>query len=41
MKKSIAMDTIGNRFELEDVSVSSITKFKKELTECALGNLFS
>ena len=36
-----AIDISGNRFELDDVSVTSITKLKKELTESALSNLFS
>lgn len=40
-EKLKAIDINGYRFELEDVSVSSITKLKKELTESALGNLFS
>lgn len=35
-----AIDISGNRFELDDVSVTSITKLKKELTESALNNLF-
>jgi hypothetical protein len=34
-----AIDINGNRYELEDVSVESITKLKKELTESALSNL--
>lgn len=40
-EKLKAIDINGNRFELEDVTVSSITKLKKELTESALSNLFS
>lgn len=40
-EKLKAIDINGNRFELDDVSVSSITKLKKELTESALSNLFS
>lgn len=40
-EKLKAIDINGVRFELEDVSVSSITKLKKELTESALSNLFS
>ena len=36
-----AIDISGNRFELDDVSVTSITKLKKELTESSLSNLFS
>jgi len=40
-EKIKAIDINGNRFELEDVSVSSITKLKKELIESALSNLFS
>lgn len=40
-EKIKAIDINGNRFELEDVSVSSITKLKRELTESALSNLFS
>lgn len=39
-EKLKAIDISGNRFELDDVSVSSITKLKKELTESALSNLF-
>lgn len=39
-EKLKAIDINGNRFELDDVSVSSITKLKKELTESALSNLF-
>lgn len=38
-EKLKAIDIKGNRYELEDVSVSSITKLKKELTESALTNL--
>jgi hypothetical protein len=38
-EKLKAIDINGNRYELEDVSVSSITKLKKELTESALSNL--
>lgn len=38
-EKLKAIDINGSRFELEDVSVSSITKLKKELTESALSNL--
>lgn len=38
-EKLKAIDISGNRFELEDVSVSSITKLKKELTESAIANL--
>ena len=40
-EKLKAIDINGNRFELDDVTVSSITKLKKELTESALSNLFS
>jgi hypothetical protein len=40
-EKLKAIDINGNRFELEDVSVSSITKLKKELIESAINNLFS
>lgn len=39
-EKLKAIDINGKRFELEDVSVSSITKLKKELTESAIANLF-
>jgi hypothetical protein len=38
-EKLKAIDINGNRYELEDVSVSSITKLKRELTESALSNL--
>ena len=38
-EKLKAIDINGNRYELEDVSVESITKLKKELTESALSNL--
>lgn len=38
-EKLKAIDINGNRFELDDVSVTSITKLKKELTESALSNL--
>ena len=38
-EKSKVIDINGNRYELEEVSVSSITKLKKELTESALSNL--
>ena len=40
-EKLKAIDINGNRFELDDVTVTSITKLKKELTESALSNLFS
>jgi hypothetical protein len=40
-EKIKAIDINGNRFELEDVSISSITKLKRELIESALSNLFS
>lgn len=40
-EKLKAIDINGNRFELDDVTVSSITKLKKELTESAISNLFS
>ena len=40
-EKLKVIDINGNRFELDDVTVSSITKLKKELTESALSNLFS
>lgn len=38
-EKLKAIDINGSRYELEDVSVASITKLKKELTESALNNL--
>lgn len=38
-EKSKVIEIDGYRFELEDVSISSITKLKKELTESALKNL--
>jgi hypothetical protein len=38
-EKLKAIDINGDRYELEDVSVSSITKLKKELTESAFSNL--
>lgn len=40
-EKLKAIDINGNRYELEDVTVSSITKLKKELIESAVNNLFS
>lgn len=40
-EKLKAIDINGKRFELVDVTVTSITKLKKELTESALSNLFS
>ena len=40
-EKLKAIDINGDRFELDDVTVSSITKLKKQLTESALSNLFS
>jgi hypothetical protein len=40
-EKLKAIDINNNRYELEDVSVSSITKLKKELTESALNYLFT
>mgnify|MGYP000663075903 CR=1 FL=1 len=38
-EKLKAIDINGRRYELEDVSINSITKLKKELTESALSNL--
>ena len=38
-EKSKVIEIDGSRYELEDVSISSITKLKKELTESALKNL--
>jgi hypothetical protein len=35
-----AIDINGDRYELEDVSVSSITKLKKVLADSAIKNLF-
>lgn len=37
--KSKVLDIAGNKFDLEDVTVSSLTKLKKQLTESALVNL--
>jgi hypothetical protein len=39
-EKLKAIDINGDRFELDDVTVSSITKLKKKLTDSALANLF-
>ena len=38
-EKLKAIDINGGRYELDDVSISSITKLKKELTESALTDL--
>lgn len=38
-EKSKIIEIDGSRYELEDVSIASITKLKKELTESALKNL--
>ena len=39
-EKLKAIDINGDRFELDDVTVSSITKLKKQLTDSAIANLF-
>jgi hypothetical protein len=38
-EKSKVIEIDGNKYDLEDVSIASITKLKKELTESALKNL--